>query len=121
MIKKSREQLGPLQTQMIEIRSGNDWNLANALLATKAAPTAELVMEQLTSMVDSQKELLSGDVKQVMSKASSLRTTIWVLLFAGVMIGGVVAVRTTRDRPPAARGDRVGRADRGRGVRDPRG
>ncbi|MCP3999381.1 MAG: hypothetical protein GY727_00505, partial [Gammaproteobacteria bacterium] len=88
----AREKFSPLPPKMFEIRGGNEWNLANLWLGTKAAPTAGVIMEQLKGMVANQKQLMATDAAEAKDLSSSLLTLEWILLAAGTFIAIVIAV-----------------------------
>ncbi len=91
IFSSTREKFNPLSAKMLEIRGGNEWNLANLWLATKAAPTASAIMEQLNSMVVNQKYMMEDDVATVIGHSTFLVTLEWILLVIGVGISVVVA------------------------------
>ncbi len=95
IFSSTREKFNPLSAKMFEIRGGNEWNLANLWLATKAAPTAGAIMEQLNSMVVNQKYMMEDDVATVIGHSTFLVTLEWILLAIGVGISVVVAVFIT--------------------------
>ena len=82
----AREVFAPLPKKMFEIRGGNEWNVANTWLGTKAAPTAFAIKEQLDSMAANQKKLLATDMLESKTLSDSLVTTLWVLLIAGLAL-----------------------------------
>ena len=92
----AREEFSPLPPKMFEIRGSAEWNLANAWLGTKAAPTAGAIIEQLDGMVVNQKQLMATDAETAKSLTSFLMTLEWILLAAGVTISVIVAFFITR-------------------------
>jgi methyl-accepting chemotaxis protein len=82
---KARAIFSTLPDRMFEIRGGNEWNLANNWLGTKAAPLAFSIKRELEGMIESQKNLLSRDMVESKSLAEFLDNLLWVLLFVGVM------------------------------------
>jgi methyl-accepting chemotaxis protein len=81
----AREIFSILPDRMFEIRGGDEWNLANRWLGTKAAPTAFAIKEQLNGMIDSQKNLLSGDMIETKNLSDFLGNLLWMLLSVGIL------------------------------------
>jgi methyl-accepting chemotaxis protein len=93
---EARAAFAPLPPQMFEIRGSNEWNLANAWLGSKAAPTAFAIKEQLDGMIASQKNLLATDMEKTKSLTAFLNKMLWMLLFAGVALCAVLGFFITR-------------------------
>ena len=85
----AREIFAPLPPKMFAIRGGNEWNLANRWLGTKAAPTAFAIKTQLDAMAKNQKQLLATDMKDSKDRSDSLVTTLWILLISGLGLTGL--------------------------------
>jgi methyl-accepting chemotaxis protein len=83
---EARRVFAALPSQMFETRGSTEWNLANQWLGTKAAPQAEIIIEALAGMVESQHGLLAADVQEAKSRATILKTTEWGLLFVGLLL-----------------------------------
>ncbi len=96
LFAKAREQFDPLPPRMFEIRGGNEWNLANRWLGTKAAPTAFAIKENLDAMIVSQKQLMANDMAEGKSLTASLMTVEWILLGAGVALCAILGTIITR-------------------------
>jgi methyl-accepting chemotaxis protein len=92
----ARTEFSPLPPRMFEIRSSDEWNLANRWLGTKAAPTAFEIKAALDGMVASQKTLLANDMEQAKGLTSALMTIEWILLGAGLAICTVLGILITR-------------------------
>ncbi len=103
----ARAEFAPLPPKMFEIRGSKKWNMANYLLVTEAAPRAGALLTILSGpkgtdgirnggMVDNQLKLLNTDAKTSAADIENLVSIEWVLLFAGVLIGAVIAFFTTR-------------------------
>ncbi len=75
---------------MFDIRGGNQWNIGNAWLGTKAAPTAAAINEQLSQMILSQKKLMETDMKKGKAMTSNLKRFLWILFVAGLAISAVL-------------------------------
>ncbi len=96
LFRKARGIFEPFPKKMFEIRGGAEWNLANAWLGTKAAPTAFAIKEILDGMVVSQQQLLATDMVTSKKATAVLTTVEWGLLIAGVLISAVLGVVITR-------------------------
>ena len=83
---KARAVFAPLPPQMFELRGRADWNLANAWLGTKAAPTAKAITEQVEAMMASQQNLLETDMVKAVSLAARLKALEWALLVGGISV-----------------------------------
>ena len=65
-------EFGPLLEEIIRIRSGEKWNLANYWLKKEAAPVAFRIKELLKDMTLVQEKLLENDVQEISSKTHYL-------------------------------------------------
>ena len=88
-LESGLSQLGPLLEEIIRIRSGEEWNHANHLLKTEAAPTAFRIKELLKDMSISQEQLLENDVEQLSSKTHFLIVLLIALFVMAALISGV--------------------------------
>ena len=86
---RARTAFAPLPPKMFSIRGGEEWNMANRWLGTKAAPTAFAIKTQLDAMAQNQKELLASDMANSKNLSDSLITTLWILLIAGMGLTGL--------------------------------
>jgi len=93
---QARDQLGLLLQNIVNIRSGEKWNMANYLLATEAAPTSSRIKMKLNEMSDSQEELLELDVQEVSNRTHFLITLLVLLFVASALISGVLGSSITR-------------------------
>ena len=82
-LQSELNQFGPLLEEIIRIRSGEDWNKANHLLKSEAAPAAFRIKELLNDMTTIQEELLEKDVEEVSSKTHFLIVLLVALFFFG--------------------------------------
>ncbi len=85
----ARTKFAPLTAKMFEIRGGEEWNMANRWLGTKAAPTAFAIKTQIDAMAKDQKQLLETDMKESKDRSDSLVTTLWILLVVGLVLTGL--------------------------------
>lgn len=103
----AREIFAPLPTKMFEIRSSAQWNMANYVLVTEAAPRAGKLLTILTGpkavdgsrtggMVANQKSLLTNDADTQMLSINDLQNLEWLLLVVGVVIAGCASFFTVR-------------------------
>ena len=90
------EQLGSFLEEIVRIRSGTDWNLANHWVKTDAAPVAFRIKELLSDMTSVQEELLEIDVEEVSSRTHYLIILLVALFFSVVLISGVLGANITR-------------------------
>ena len=86
----------PLPPQMFAIRGGDEWNLANTWLGTKAAPTAFAIKENLDAMVENQQGLMTADMEEAKRLAATLTSIQWALLAAGIVLSGLLGFVVTR-------------------------
>jgi methyl-accepting chemotaxis protein len=87
---------GPLLEEIIRIRSGEDWNLANHWLKTDAAPLAFKIKELLNDMTSVQEELLETDVAEISRKTHFLIVLLVALFFSAALISIVLGANITR-------------------------
>ncbi len=93
---EARAQFDPLPEQMISIRNSDDWNVANTLLATEAAPRAIKAHTILDSIIDNQLSSLDADASAMVSKGAFTIQTVLVLGIAGCALGCFVSVMLVR-------------------------
>ena len=89
-------EFGPLLEEIIRIRSGEKWNLANYWLKTEAAPVAFRIKELLNDMTLVQEKLLENDVQEISSKTHYLIVLLVALFFSAALISGVLAANIAR-------------------------
>ncbi|MGI2179374.1 HAMP domain-containing methyl-accepting chemotaxis protein [Shewanella frigidimarina] len=86
-----RLEFAPLPQTMFQLREANDWNQANHLLGSEAAPRASKALEILGTMRTSQDELLAEDIVNLKSNTQNMQVTLIgsavVSLFISVLIG----------------------------------
>jgi len=81
--------------EIIRIRSGDEWNLANHWLETQAAPTASKIKAMLNEMTLLQEQLLENDVAEISSRTHFLITLLIGLFFAAALISGLLGAKIT--------------------------
>ena len=89
-------EFGPLLEEIIRIRSGEKWNLANYWLKTEAAPVAFRIKKLLNGMTLVQEKLLENDVQKISSKTHYLIVLLVALFFSAALISGVLAANIAR-------------------------
>ena len=87
----AREKFVPLPPQMFAIRGSDDWNVANKLLGTEAAPRAGRAKALITQIIDDQQSLTTRDVASLESQSATLTIIVLVLAVVGTIVGVVVA------------------------------
>ena len=108
---ESLKKFSPMPAEMFAIRGSKQWNMANHLLVTEAAPRAGALLAILLGekqpdgtrnggMVANQKALLHGDAKNSEASINLMVTMQWALLAVGVVFGVVVALLTLRSIAP---------------------
>ncbi len=104
---EQRSQFAPLPQKMFEIRGSNQWNMANYLLVSEAAPRASALLATLTGaeqedgsrvggMVENQRSLLEQDAQAGAEMTDLLLRMQWILLAIGCVFGGCIAFFTAR-------------------------
>ncbi len=92
----ARKKFDPLPQKMFTIRGGDDWNLANRWLGTKAAPAAFTIKKNLDAMIASQQKLMATDMTEGKRLTTALMTTQWILLGAGIALCTILGILITR-------------------------
>ncbi|EPJ46359.1 MAG: hypothetical protein OFPI_34060 [Osedax symbiont Rs2] len=86
--KLIREEFSVLPRIMFELRDSPQWNQANYILGTKAAPNALLAISYLQQMQDSQNSLLEADIRILKDDYTILNT----ILFWGAIFSFVISI-----------------------------
>ena len=86
----------PLLKEIIRIRSGEDWNLANHWVKIEAAPVAFRIKKLLNDMTSVQEELLENDVAEISNKTHFLIVLLVALFFTAALIRGVLGANIPR-------------------------
>ncbi|CCQ90884.1 putative Methyl-accepting chemotaxis protein (fragment), partial [Nitrospina gracilis 3/211] len=95
-LERAREQIAPLLQEIIQIRSGKEWNLANAWLAQKAVPIAFRIKSFLNEMTDTQNKLLDKDMQEISNRTHFLVVLLVILFFIAALMAGVLGSTITR-------------------------
>jgi methyl-accepting chemotaxis protein len=85
----------PLPAELIRIRGSDEWNIANKLLSTKAAPIATKIQDLIEAMVGSQRELLASDSGQSKRLAFNMLVLQWALLITGIIMCALIGMSVT--------------------------
>ncbi len=86
--KAVRAEFAPMPERMFALRAAPDWNRANHLLGTKAAPKAQSLAAALDSLIKTQQGLIEQDQSRL---AEAMRGVFTVLLGAGA-VAAVMAI-----------------------------
>jgi methyl-accepting chemotaxis protein len=96
LLQDKINQFGPLLEDIIRIRSGEGWNLANHWVKTDAAPLAFRIKKLLNNMTSVQEELLETDVAEISQKTHFLIVLLVALFFSAGLISIVLGANITR-------------------------
>ncbi len=94
--KRIRKEFQIYPPKMFEIRSSEQYNVANYWLGTKAAPEAVKIQAILEDMVASQQELLKTDEDAVEELVTELQNIEWALLVFGLVFSVIMVIVFTR-------------------------
>ncbi len=93
---EARATFDPLPAEMLEMRSEEDWNLANYWLSTKAAPLGVKLKALLAEMIKDQKKLRDEDVFTSVELISRLVSINYILLVVALVIATISGWIITR-------------------------
>lgn len=86
-----RQEFAQLPPKMFEIRSSNQWNMANFLLASEAAPRAGKALKILNAMVANQNQLVANDAQTLEEESQLIQIMAVVLALIAIAISIYVA------------------------------
>ncbi len=92
----ARAEFNPMPEKMFEIRASNEWNQANKLLGTEAAPRAARAQTLLTEMIDNQQALMTTDATALAAASTFLVRVVIIVSAVASLIGCVIGVLLTR-------------------------
>jgi len=100
----ARKIFDPLPPMMFSIRGGDEWNLANTWLGTKAAPTAFAIKSSLDEMLADQQQLMAVDMAEGERRSALLTKVAWIILYTGsalcialcVFMGSLISRKLTK-------------------------
>lgn len=95
-IDRAFQKLGALLTNIVDIRSRDNWNLAHTWLAEKAAPAASQIKIKLNEMSESQNLLQQTDLEAISRKVHRLIILLIGLFFVGALCSGVMGSTITK-------------------------
>jgi len=84
--KVARDNFQVFPSQIFKLRSADDWNVANHMLAVEVAPFAAEIEELLVQIVEHQNELLKEDNDRVHDLVTELDTLALILLAIGIVV-----------------------------------
>ena len=90
--QQTRKQFSPLPARMFKLRQAKDWNQANYLLATKAAPAAAKIKQILNDMRTSQNNLAKKDTQLLAEKTQWLLTVLIAGSALSIILGVIIAL-----------------------------
>jgi len=82
----ARAAFAPLPEKMIKIRDGDEWNVANYWLGTKAAPRAEKIIAILNAMTENQNQLAAEDAAKAEKAGTNLQQLMVVLGLVAIVL-----------------------------------
>lgn len=85
-----------LPVKMFNLRSADDWNVANHWLGTKAAPKASEIMTIIQKMRLSQDKLVEIDQKNLIDETSLMQMSMYVGAGLSLIIGIFIAIIISR-------------------------
>jgi len=88
---QQRIKFSPLPEKMFTIRGSKQWNMANFLLANKAAPEAGKALSILTQLVENQNSLVEMDVQKLKHESSVIKVIAIVATIIALLLGGFIA------------------------------
>jgi methyl-accepting chemotaxis protein len=92
-----RAEFSKIPSKMFELRSANDWNKANYILGTQAAPQAAIAKKLLNQMRESQNNLLMFDTKKLTEHSSQLNIVLLLGAASSFLISILIALWFSRD------------------------
>ncbi len=93
----ARKAFESLPKQMFNLRSGNDWNKANYLLGTEAAPRAKKSLSILKNIERHEDDALHADIAILNDLSSGQNTAIIMSSIASVIVALIVAFIFSKD------------------------
>lgn len=88
----SRALFAPLPDKMFRLRNQDDWNKANYILATQAAPAAYKIKQLLAELSESQESLAQQDMQSLITEQHHLDMVTTVMLLVSLVLGSIIAV-----------------------------
>ncbi|EPJ46554.1 MAG: hypothetical protein OFPII_19410 [Osedax symbiont Rs1] len=95
--KQYRAEFSTIPKTMFTLRVADDWNKANYILATQAAPKATLAVDYLKQMQASQNALLQSDEETLQSSSAMQVTILLIGACSSLLISILVAIWFSND------------------------
>ncbi len=95
-LTQARQAFAPLPAQIFEIRGGEQWNLANYWLDSKAVPEAAAILSSLNAMTLAQQGLTRQDIHTARESSSSLINGVVLLTSLATLLAIIIALYITR-------------------------
>ncbi len=97
MYTSVRQEFSPIPPKMFELRGAANWNQANFLLGTKAAPSAKQASAILKDMQRSQNALMENDLQLLQNSSTLLSSMLIIGAVVSLVISTIVALWFSRD------------------------
>ncbi|NRA59347.1 MAG: methyl-accepting chemotaxis protein [Psychrobium sp.] len=94
---KVRGEFSALPAQMFTLRGATDWNKANYILATEAAPHAKAALAYLHQMQRSQEKLLDGDIAALQNALTMQQLILALGAIASLVMSVLIAMWFSKD------------------------
>jgi len=91
-----RRQFEALPPKMFTLREAADWNKANYLLGTKAAPRASVILDGLSAMRISQELLMQKDLDLLMAVSDSVKLMQVIIAIIAIFSSAAIAFAIVR-------------------------
>ena len=95
-LSRARAEFAPLPGRMFDLRLREDWNRANHLLRTRAAPLANEITQIVGEMAANQQQLLAADTQTSADDIDRLLQVIILIGLASMVIGLLLAFLVSR-------------------------
>ena len=95
--RQYRAEFSTVPNSMFALRMADDWNKANYILGTQAAPTAALAVDYLKQMQASQNSLLLSDEDTLQSSSAMQVSILLIGAFSSLVISILVAIWFSKD------------------------
>ena len=95
-LRDARDKFDSLPAEMFRIRGGDQWNMANFWLGSKAAPEAGRLVTLLNEMIDNQVMLASTDIQEAHTSSRNLTAFMVTLGIVALVLAIVIALVITR-------------------------
>ncbi len=95
--KQYRQEFSTIPDEMFDLRIADDWNQANYILGTQAAPKAALAVAYLKEMQTSQNALLQSDEEALQSSSAMQVSILLIGALSSLLISILVAIWFSND------------------------